>query len=61
MLFYREINPNNTEFGAIFQRDLRKGPNIVIIAGTSLKISKARKLTREFCRTAKIRKGGVII
>jgi NAD-dependent histone deacetylase SIR2 len=61
MLLYEEENPNNTEFGAISLRDLRKGPDTVIITGTSLKIPGARKLAREFCRAAKIRKGGVTI
>jgi NAD-dependent histone deacetylase SIR2 len=61
MLLYREINSNNIEFGAISLRDLRKGSDIIIIAGTSLKIPEIRKLAREFCRAAKIRKGGVTI
>jgi NAD+-dependent protein deacetylase SIR2 len=61
MLLYGEANPNDTEFGAISLRDLRKGPDAVIIAGTSLKIPGARRLAREFCRAAKTRKGGVTI
>ncbi len=61
MLLYREANLNDIEFDAIFWRDLRKGPDTVIIVGTSLKISGARRLTREFCRAVKIRKGGVTI
>jgi NAD-dependent histone deacetylase SIR2 len=61
ILLYEEINPNNIKFGAIFLRDLRKGPDIVIIIGISLKIPEARRLTKEFCRAIKIRKRGVII
>jgi NAD+-dependent protein deacetylase SIR2 len=61
MLLYREINSNNIEFGAISLRDLRKSSDIIIIVGISLKIPGARRLAREFCRTAKIRQRGVII
>jgi hypothetical protein len=61
MLFYREANPNNIKFGAISLRDLRKSLNIIIIIETSLKIPEARRLAKEFCRTVKIQKGGVII
>jgi len=61
MLLYGEKNPNDTEFGAISLRDLGKGPDTVIIAGTSLKIPGARRLAKEFCRAAKEQKGGVTI
>jgi hypothetical protein len=61
IFLYKKINPNNIKFGAIFLRHLKKDLNIVIIIGISLKILKARKLAREFCRTTKIRKGGVTI
>ncbi len=60
VLLYGETDPNDT-IGATSVRDLMKGPDAVIIAGTLLKIPAARRLAREFCRAAKARKGGITI
>ncbi len=57
MVLYGEENPNGDTIGRVVERDLRTGPDMVIVVGTGLKVPGARRLVREFCRSVKSRGG----
>lgn len=57
VVLYGEENPNGNMIGKIAERDLRTGPDMVIMVGTGLKVPGARRLVREFCRSVKSRRG----
>ena len=60
VVLYGKENPNGDMIGKIAERDLRTGPDMVIVVGTGLKVPGARRLIREFCRSVKSR-GGLAI
>jgi len=53
ILFYSEDNYNGVKIGKIVLKDLQKAPNILIIAGTSLKVPGAKRLVKDFCHATK--------
>lgn len=53
VVLYGEEHPNGEIIGNLAERDLQKGPDMVIVVGTGLKVPGARRLVREFCRSAK--------
>ena len=57
IVLYGEENPNCDFVGQNTMRDLRRGPDAVVVAGTSLKVPGARLMTRELYHTAKARGG----
>jgi len=57
VVLYGEENPNGDTIGKIAERDLRTGPDMVIVVGTGLKVPGARRLVKEFCRSVKSRGG----
>ena len=57
MVLYGEDNPNGDTIGKVAERDLRTGPDMVIVVGTGLKVPGAKRLVKEFCRSVKSRGG----
>ena len=57
MVLYGEENPNGDTIGKKAERDLRTGPDLVIVVGTGLIMPGARRLVREFYRNVKSRGG----
>ena len=55
VVLYGEDNPDANTIGKIVQRDLRTGPDVVLVVGTRLKVPGARRLAKELCRAAKYR------
>ncbi len=43
--------------GKVAERDLRTGPDMVIVVGTGLKMPRVRRLVKEFCRGVNSRGG----
>ena len=60
MVFYGEENPIGNTIGKIAKRDLRIGPDVVLVVGTGLKVLRARRLVKELYRAAKHRNGFTI-
>ena len=60
VVLYGEENPDGDTIGKIAERDLRTGPDVVIMVGTGLKVPGARRLVKEFYRSTKSR-GGLAI
>ena len=60
IVLYGEENPSRDFIGQTTVKDLRKGPDAVVVAGTGLKVPGARLMVRELCRTAKAQ-GGLAI
>jgi len=57
VVLYGEDNPNGDTIGKVAERDLRTGPDMVIVVGTGLKVPGAKRLVKEFCRSVKSRGG----
>jgi len=57
VVLYGEENPDGEAIGKITKHDLRRGPDIVLVVGTGLKVPGARRLVKELCRAAKHRSG----
>ena len=55
MVLYGEEDPDNNAIGRITERDLRIGPDIVLVIGTGLKVLGACRLVKELYRAAKYR------
>ncbi|KAK5168420.1 uncharacterized protein LTR77_006990 [Saxophila tyrrhenica] len=61
MVLYNEHNPDDIAIGAVTRDDLRKRPDAVIVAGTTLKVPGVRRIVREMCASVRDRRGGVAI
>ena len=57
VVLYGEENPNGDTIEKVAERDLRTGPDMVIVVGTGLKVPGAKRLVKEFCRSVKSRGG----
>jgi NAD-dependent histone deacetylase SIR2 len=60
VVLYGEEDPDGDAIGRITERDLRTGPDVVLVVGTGLKVPGARRLVKELCRAAKHRNGFTI-
>jgi NAD-dependent histone deacetylase SIR2 len=58
MVLYNEYNPDEEAIGAVSAADLKKGPDAVIVVGTSLKVPGIRRLAKEMCSVTRGRRGG---
>ena len=58
MVLYNEHNPDDEAIGAVCAADLKKGPDAVIVVGTSLKVPGIRRLTKELLSVTRDRRGG---
>ncbi|KAF2484424.1 DHS-like NAD/FAD-binding domain-containing protein [Neohortaea acidophila] len=61
MVLYNEGNPDDAAIGSVTTEDLRKRPDAVIVAGTTLKVPGVKRIVREMCKTVRNRRGGVAI
>jgi len=65
IVLYDEPHPLGDEIGQIQAVDARKGPDLLIIMGTSLKVHGLKKLVKEFAKVTHARKGprtpGIVI
>jgi NAD+-dependent protein deacetylase SIR2 len=61
MVLYNEHNPDDVAIGDVTQFDLKKRPDAVIVAGTTLKVPGVRRIVREMCGVVRDRRGGVAI
>lgn len=52
VVLYEEEHPRGETIGAVAEQDLRKGPDIILVVGTALKVPEARRLVRELCCAA---------
>lgn len=57
IVLYDEPHPLGDEIGQIQATDVRKGPDLLIIMGTSLKVHGLKKLVKEFAKVTHARKG----
>lgn len=55
-MLYDEPHPLGDEIGQIQAADVRKGPDLLIIMGTSLKVHGLKKLVKEFAKVTHARK-----
>lgn len=60
VILYGEKNPNGESIGRIAELDIRKGLDLVLVVGTCLKISEAKRLAREFCHAARVGGGKTV-
>ncbi|KAI6246050.1 NAD-dependent protein deacetylase hst4 [Erysiphe necator] len=58
ILLYNEHNPDEDAIGAVSFADINKGPDAVIVVGTSLQVPGIRRLAREMCLKTRGRKNG---
>ncbi|RKF59271.1 NAD-dependent protein deacetylase hst4 [Erysiphe neolycopersici] len=58
ILLYNEHNPDEDAIGAVSFADITKGPDAVIVVGTSLQVPGIRRLVREMCHKTRTRKNG---
>ena len=61
MVLYNEHNPDDVAIGTVTREDLRRRPDAVIVAGTTLKVPGVRRIVREMCGVVRDRRGGVAI
>lgn len=65
IVLYDEPHPLGDEIGQIQAADVRKGPDLLIIMGTSLKVHGLKKLVKEFAKVTHARKSpktpGIVI
>lgn len=61
MVLYNEANPDDTAIGSVTSDDLRKRPDAVVVAGTTLKVPGVKRIVREMCKTVRDRRGGVAV
>ena len=65
IVLYDEPHPLGDEIGQIQAADVRKGPDLLIVMGTSLKVHGLKKLVKEFAKVTHARKGpktpGIVI
>lgn len=60
VVLYNEIHPEGDEIGKITTSDLRKRPDCLIIAGTSLQIPGVKAICKQFGQKVKASKGVVL-
>jgi len=60
IVLYGEENPNGTVIGKIAEEDVRTGPDVVYVVGTSLKVPGAKRLVRELCRATEAQGGSSV-
>lgn len=53
IVLYGEEHPYSDRISQFARSDLRKGPDVILVAGTGLKVPGARTLVRELCGAAK--------
>ena len=53
VVLYGEENRRGSEIGELTEQDLKTGPEIVFVMGTTLKVPRARRLVIELYRAAK--------
>lgn len=58
MVLYNEHHPDMYAIGAVSASDLKKGPDAVIVVGTSLAVPGVRRLTKELCSVTRAKRGG---
>ncbi|CAN9287491.1 unnamed protein product [Alternaria alternata] len=61
MVLYNEHNPDGESIGSCTFYDMRKRPDAVIVAGTTLKVPGVRRIAREMCNIVRDRKDGVTV
>ncbi|KAF9643849.1 DHS-like NAD/FAD-binding domain-containing protein [Thelephora ganbajun] len=65
IVLYDEPHPLGDEIGQIQAADVRKGPDLLIIMGTSLKVHGLKKLVKQFAKVIHTRRGpktpGIVI
>lgn len=61
VVLYGEENPASESISSIVSHDLRLGPDLLIIMGTSLKVHGLKILVKEFARTVHSKKNGKVI
>ncbi|EFX01664.1 sir2 family histone deacetylase [Grosmannia clavigera kw1407] len=59
IVLYNEYNPDEEAIGNVSRADLRRGPDAVIVVGTSLKIPGVRRLVKELCQVTRSRRDGM--
>ncbi len=57
LLLYGEEHPEGDIIGKIARTDLQRKPEMLIVAGTRLRVPGARQLVKDFCRGVRSRKG----
>lgn len=58
MVLYNEYNPDAEAIGKVSSADLRRGPDAVIVVGTSLQIPGVRRLVKELTHATRSKRGG---
>ncbi|KAH6685282.1 NAD-dependent histone deacetylase SIR2 [Plectosphaerella plurivora] len=58
MVLYNEYNPDAEAIGKVSSADLRRGPDAVIVVGTSLQIPGVRRLVKELTQATRSKRGG---
>ena len=61
VVLYGEENPASESISALVSHDLRLGPDILIILGTSLKVHGLKSLVKEFAKAVHSKKNGKVI
>ena len=57
VVLYEEESSMGHEIGQMTEQDLKRGPEVVFVVGTGLKVPGARRLATELCRAAKAQGG----
>ncbi|KAB5536491.1 DHS-like NAD/FAD-binding domain-containing protein [Coniochaeta sp. 2T2.1] len=58
IVLYNEHNPDQDAIGSVSGADLKKGPDAVIVVGTTLKIPGVRRLVKELCQVTRSKRDG---
>ena len=61
MVLYNEYNPDEVAIGKVTEEDLHKRPDVVVVAGTTLKVPGVRRIVREMCGVVRDQRRGVAI
>ena len=61
IVLYGENNPMETEIGAMLSHDLRFGPDLLLIMGTSLKVHGLKTIIKEMAKAVHAKKNGKVI
>lgn len=59
IVLYNEYNPDEEAIGNVSKADLRRGPDAVIVVGTTLKIPGVKRLVKELCQVTRSRRDGI--
>ena len=60
VVLFGEQDPDGDAIGRITERDLRKGPDVVLVVGTGLKVPGARRFVKELSCAAKRQDGSTV-